>query len=83
MHVVHGERHVLLECPAMQTDVRDRYPALFSHATGSMQLFMSQPDIAGVAHFVMDCFDLLGAAPDAHDDNYSNLYSSSSALAAG
>ena len=40
---------------------------------GSMQLFMWQPDIVGVAHFVMDCFDLLWAAPDARDDGSSRL----------
>ena len=50
---------------------------------GSMQLFMWQPDVVGVGHFVMDCFDLLGAAPDAHVDGYSDSDSSSSALAAG
>ena len=66
----------------MQT-VRDRYPALFSSAQGSVQLFMWQADIVGVAHFVMDCFDHLGAAPDDHDDGYSDSFSSSSALAAG
>ena len=48
-----------------------------------MQLFMWQADIVGVAHFVKDCFDLLGAAPDDHDDGYSDSDSSSSALAAG
>ena len=42
-------------------------------------------DQVGVAHFVMDCFDLLGAAPDDHDDSYSDSDSdsSSSALVAG
>ena len=29
LHAAHDERHLLLECPAMQT-VRDHYPALFS-----------------------------------------------------
>ena len=58
-------------------------PALFSPAQGSMQLFMWQADIVGVAHFVMDCFDLFGAAPCGHDDGYSDSDSSSSALAAG
>ena len=42
-----------------------------------MQLFMWQADIVGVAYFVMDCFDLLGAAPDGHDDDYSDSNSSS------
>ena len=41
--------------------------------------FMWQPDIVGVTDFVMDCFDLLGAAPDAHDDDYLDSDSSSSA----
>ena len=63
--------------------VRDRYPALFSPDQGSMQLFMWQADIVGVAHFVMDGFGLLGAAPDGHDDACSDSDSSPSALAAG
>ena len=49
----------------------------------SMQLFMWQADIVGVAHFVMNCFDHLGAAPDDHNDDYSDSDSSSSARAAG
>ena len=48
-----------------------------------MQLFKWQPDIVGVVPFLMDCFDLLGAAPDAHDDGYLDSSSISSALAAG
>ena len=47
-----------------------------------MQLYMWQADIVGVVHFVMDCFDLLGAAPDDHDDGYSDSNSSSSVLTA-
>ena len=50
---------------------------------GSIQLFMWQPDSVRVVHVVMDCLDLLGAAPDARDDGYSDSDSSSSALAAG
>ena len=80
LHAVHDGRYLLLECPAMHL-VRDRYPALFSPAKSSMQLFMWQPDVVGVAHFVMDSFDLLGVAPDAHDE-YSDSDSFSSALAA-
>ena len=76
------ERHLLLGYPAMQT-IRDRYLAFFSPAKGSMPLFMWQPDIVGVARFVMECYDLLGAVPDAHDDDSSDSDSSSSALAAG
>ena len=39
-----------------------------------MQLFMWQPSVVVVAQFVMDSFDLLGAAPAAHnhDDGYSD-----------
>ena len=77
-----GLVHLLLECPAMQP-VRDRHPASSSPSKGSVQLVMRQPDIVKVVHFVMDCFDLLGAAPDAHDDGCSDSDSSSSALAAG
>ena len=38
------------------SQVRDRYPALFSPAPGSMQLFMWQTDIVGVAHFCHGLF---------------------------
>ena len=58
--------------------VRDRYPALFSPAKNTMQLFMWQRNIVGVAHFVQDCFEVLGALDDAPDDAST---SSSSALA--
>jgi hypothetical protein len=45
-----------------------------------MQLFMWQRDIVGVAHYVKDSFDVLGAlSADAPDDASG---SSSSALAA-
>ena len=46
----------------------------------TMQLFMWQHDIVGVAHFIQDCFEVLGALDDAPDDAST---SSSSALAAG
>ena len=59
--------------------VRHCYPALFSTAQITMQLFMWQHDIVGVAHYIMDYFDALSDAPD-HDDAST---SSSSALAAG
>ena len=58
LHAIHDERHLVLECPAMQP-VRDHYPALFSPGLSTMQLFMWQPDIVGVAHYILDCFDLL------------------------
>ena len=80
LHAVHDERHLVLESPAMQI-VRDRNRALSGLAKGTMQLFMWQPDIVGVAHFLMDWFDLLGTAPDAHDNGSSDLSSTSSALA--
>ena len=79
LHALHDERHLVFECPAMQC-VRDRYPALFSPAKNTMQLFMWQRNIVGVAHFVQDCFEVLGALDDAPDDAST---SSSSALAAG
>ena len=46
----------------------------------SMHLIMLQPDVVGVAHFVIDSSDLLGAAIDAHNDGYSNSAESSSSL---
>ena len=67
LHAIHDEKHLVLECPAMQP-VRDRYPALFSPACSTMQLFMWQPDTVGVAHYILDCFDFLGALSDAPDD---------------
>ena len=79
LHAVHDERHLVFECPAMQC-VRDRYPALFGPAKSTMVLFMWQHDIVGVAHFIKDCFEVLGALDDVPDDAST---SSSSALAAG
>ena len=67
-HAVGDERHLIFECPAMQC-VRDKYAALFAPSICTMQQFMWQVDLTGVAHFVMDCFDMLDA-PD--DDNVSN-----------
>ena len=60
--------------------VRDRYPALLSPAKNTMQLFMWQRDIVGVAHYIMDFVEVLGVLDDAPDDAST---SSSSALAAG
>ena len=36
---------------------------LFTNGACTMQQFMWQLDIAGVAHFVMDCFDVLDDIP--------------------
>ena len=55
LHAFHDERHVVFECPAMQC-VRDRYPALLSPAENTMQLFMWQRVVVGVAHYVQDYF---------------------------
>ena len=60
--------------------VRDRYPALFGPAENTMQLFMWQRDTVEVAHYIKDCFGVLGALHDAPDDA---SISSSPALAAG
>ena len=79
LRALHDGRHLVFECPAMQC-VRDRYPALFSPAKNTMQLFMWQRDIVGVAHYIKDCFEVLGALDDAPDDTTT---SPSSALAAG
>ena len=70
------------DCPAM-LGVRDRYPALFGPAKNNMhcwQLFMWQRNIVRMAHYIMDCFGVLGALNGAPDDA---SISSSSALAAG
>ena len=39
LHALHSKGPLVLECPAMQC-VRNRYPALFSFAKSSMQLFI-------------------------------------------
>ena len=59
-HVLGDERHLVFECPAVQS-IRDQYLALFATAIQTMQQFMWQLDIVSVAHFVMDCFDHLDA----------------------
>ena len=57
---VGDERHMVFECPALLS-VRDKYAALFVDGASTMQQFMWQQDVIGVAHFVQDCFDLLDA----------------------
>ena len=54
--VVSGdEKHIVFECPALQT-LRDRYENLFQAPQGdAMTLFMWQSDIIGVALFVDAC----------------------------
>ncbi len=59
--IIGDERHLVFECPALQS-IRDRYPGVFGADIVTMQQFMWQLDIVGVAHFVMDCFDYLDAA---------------------
>ena len=59
---------------------RDFVPGLVSPEKSTMQLFMWQHDIVGVAHYIRDCFDVLGSLCDAADDASA---SGSSALAAG
>ena len=59
--------------------VRDHSPASFTPAKSTMQLFMRQSDVIGVALYVKICLEFLVAAPDAHDDASDP---SSSALAA-
>ena len=79
LHALCNERHLVFECPAMQC-VRDRYPALFIPAENTMQLFMWQRNLVGLAHDIKDCFEVLVALDYASDDAST---SSSSALAAG
>ena len=58
--VIVDKHHLVFECPALQS-IRDKYPGLFGADIVSMQQFMWQLDIVGIAHFVMDCFDYLDA----------------------
>ena len=64
---MHDEKHLVFERPAMQS-VRDRYPALYSPERSTVQLFMRQHDTVGLAHYIMECFDVLGALSDVPDD---------------
>jgi len=61
-HAVGDERHMIFECPALQA-LRDKYAGLFASGACTMQQFMWQADITGVAHFVMDCLDVLDDIP--------------------
>jgi hypothetical protein len=60
-HCITLHTEALHECPALQS-IRDRYPGVFGADIVTMQRFMWQLDIVGVAHSVMDCFDYLDAA---------------------
>ena len=71
MHVLGDERNMLFECPAMQP-VQDRYAALFGPGVVTVSQFIWQLDIVAVAHFVMDCFDLLHAPDNDVSDDSSN-----------
>ena len=48
---VGDERHMVFECPALQS-VRDKYAALFLDGASTMQQFMWQQDVIGIVHFV-------------------------------
>ena len=52
---VADERHLVFECPAMQP-VRDQFPHLFGDDSMTMQAFMWQDDLPGVARFIHACF---------------------------
>ena len=54
--------------------------AFFSLAENTMQLFMWQRNIVGVAHHIKDCFEVLDAPDDSTGDASTSL---SSTLAAG
>ena len=71
MHALGDERHMLFECPALQP-VRDRYAALFGPSIVTVRQFIWQLDVVAVAHFVMDCFDLLHSPDDDVLDDSSN-----------
>ena len=59
---------MIFECPALQ-GVRNKYAALFGCGTHTMQQFMWQENLMGVAHFVMECFAMLD---EMIDDDPSN-----------
>ena len=45
-----------MPCAAVMQGVHDWYTALFSPATNTMQLYMWQRDIVGVAQYIMGLF---------------------------
>jgi hypothetical protein len=51
LDVVGDEHHLLFTCPAVQ-HVRQQFLHLFQHRQRSVQMFMWQDDLAGVARFV-------------------------------
>ena len=53
--------HRLMHVYMYSLIVRDKYAALFVDGAGTMQQFMWQQDVTGIAHIVKDCFDLLDA----------------------
>lgn len=57
-HALGDELHMVFECPSLQ-HLRDKYAALFGPGVDTMQRFMWQADLLGVAHFVMECFEFL------------------------
>ena len=59
-HAVGDQRHMVFECAALQC-VRDEYAALTVHGACTMQQFMWQVDLTGVAYFIKDCFAVLDA----------------------
>ena len=61
------ERHLLYKCPAVQ-DTRDSFVALCTADCRTMQQFMWQRDVVGVAHIFMECFAMLDS-PDDDDKN--------------
>ena len=46
---------MVFDCTAL-LPVRELYPGLFGPTIVTMQQFMWQRDLVGVAHFVLDCF---------------------------
>jgi hypothetical protein len=64
-----GFRFLFSEGGSIFSCRRDRYPSLFAATT--MQQFMWQDDIVGVAHFVRGSFDLINV-PDDDEDASSN-----------
>ena len=55
MHALDDERHLVLECPALE-HVRAARKQFFSVRDGeNMQAFTTQKDMHAVSWFVMDC----------------------------
>ena len=64
-HDIGDEYHLVFSCSAVQ-HIRDRYPGLFRPTVSTMVEFLWQDDLVSVVRFVVECLDVLQAAPSSN-----------------